>query len=210
LGCARNADNCRVRPAVALLDDKILTMANRYRVFTHDSFPYFVTCTIVDWLPIFQDQAYGRIILDSLAYLQAKKGLALNAFVLMPSHLHAILRPEIGVSLSDILRDFKRYTSKAISDLATQRNQHEFLQKFRESRQNNRAQNVSQFQVWQEGSHPEVIFTEQFAKQKLDYIHKNPLRANLVETAEEWPYSSAGAYFSDRETYPPVELLVVK
>ena len=210
MACAKSAVDFSVRPAVVLLDGKVLAMPNRYRIFNHDSFPYFVTCTIVGWLPIFQDQAYTRIVLDSLAYIQAQKGVAINAFVLMPSHLHAILWPEISVSLSNILRDFKRFTSKAISDLAWQQNHHEFLQKFREARQNNRAQDISQYQVWQEGSHPEIIYTEQFAKQKLDYIHKNPIRANLVEIAENWPYTSAGAYFSDQETYPPVELLVVK
>ena len=185
-------------------------MTNRYQIFSHDNFPYFVTCTIVDWLPIFHEKEYARIVLDSLEYIRANKGTAINAFVLMPSHLHAILWPENDISLSDILRDFKRFTSKAISALAVEKSHHQYLQQFMQARRENRAQDVSQYQVWQEGSHPEILYTEQFAQQKLDYVHKNPIRANLVEIAEDWPYTSAGAYFSDKETYPTIDLLVVK
>lgn len=73
----------------------------------------------------------------------------------------------------------------------------------------NRAQDMSQYQVWQEGSHAEAIFSERFARQKIDYIHLNPVRAGMVRSAEEWPYSSASAYLLGEETYPPTDLLVV-
>ena len=64
-------------------------------------------------------------------------------------------------------------------------------------------------QVWQEEAHPEAIFTERFARQKMDYIHMNPVRAGLVEAATEWPYSSARAYFLGEETYSPTVSYIV-
>ena len=94
-------------------------MPNPYRVFKDDNYAYFVTCTIVDWLPVFTAEPYCQIILDSLAFIREHKATQLNAYVLMPTHLHAILWPAKGVFLSDILRDFKRHTSKAISQLAS-------------------------------------------------------------------------------------------
>ncbi len=81
--------------------------------------------------------------------------------------------------------------------------------RFKNARKENRAQDVSTYQVWQEGSHPEAIFTEKFAKQKIDYIHLNPVRAGLVQAAHEWPFSSARAYYLGEETYPPTDLLMV-
>ena len=65
-----------------------------------------------------------------------------------------------------------------------------------------------QFQVWQEGFHPEAIYTANFARQKIDYIHDNPRRAGLVAAPGDWPFSSMRAYFYGEETYPPTDIIV--
>lgn len=163
----------------------------------------------MDWLPVFAQPACRQIILDSLNYLRTNKKTELNAFVILSTHAHAILWPDDGVNLSDVTRDFKRFTSRKISQLAELQDIKEFLLAFRNARKENRAQDVSTYQVWQEGSHPEAIFTEKFARQKLDYIHLNPIRAGLVKTADEWRYSSARAYLLGEETYPSTDLLFV-
>jgi hypothetical protein len=49
-------------------------------------------------------------------------------------------------------------------------------------------------QVWQEGSHPQVIETEEVMWQKIEYIHNNPLRRGYVDEAVHWRYSSARDY----------------
>lgn len=90
-------------------------MTNSYRVFTDKHYAYFVTWTVVDWLPLFEQPEYRQIILNALDYLRVNKHTQLNAFVVMPSHVHAVLWPEDGINLSDITRDFKRFTSKEIS-----------------------------------------------------------------------------------------------
>ena len=164
----------------------------------------------MDWLHLFNKDPYRQIVLDSLNYLRIEKKTQLNAFVIMSSHVHAILWPEIGINLSDVTRDFKRFTSCKISQAAKAQNAIEILKVFQKARSENRAHDVSRYQVWQEGSHPEAIFTENFARQKMDYIHMNPVRAGLVETADQWLYSSARAYLLGEETYPPTDLLVVK
>jgi REP element-mobilizing transposase RayT len=184
-------------------------MTNSYRVFTDKHYAYFVTWTVVDWLPIFSESRYREIVLDSLNYLRTNKHTKLNAFVVMFSHIHAILWPDDGVNLSDVTRDFKRYTSREISGEAVRQGKKELLFSFSNARKENRAQDVSTYQVWQEGSHPEAIFTEKFARQKMDYMHLNPVRAGMVKTADEWLYSSARAYLLGKETYPPIDLLVV-
>ncbi len=79
---------------------------------------------------------------------------------------------------------------------------------FEKARNGNRAQDVSTHQVWQEGSYPQAIFTEKFARQKMDYIHMNPVKAGLVDTADQWLYSSARAYLLGEETYPSTDLLI--
>jgi REP element-mobilizing transposase RayT len=182
-------------------------MPHRYKVFSDSHYAYFVTCTIVDWLPVLAHDIYRQIVRDSLAYLREHKQTQLNAFVVMPTHLHAVLWPQESISLSDVLRDFKRFTSRSISKEATHRGDHQFLEVFAAARWQGRAQDISQYQVWQEGSHPEAIYTLEFAHQKISYIHANPVRAGLATAPEEWPYSSARAYLLGEETYPPVDIL---
>jgi REP element-mobilizing transposase RayT len=128
----------------------------------------------------------------------------------MSTHVHAVLWPDEEINLSDVIRDFKRYTSRKISQEAERQDRKEFILAFKTARNKNRAQDVSTYQVWQEGSHPEAIFTEKFAKQKIDYIHLNPIRAGMVKAADEWHYSSARAYILGEETYPPTDLLMVR
>jgi REP element-mobilizing transposase RayT len=183
-------------------------MTQRYRIVSNLDCPYFITCTIVDWLPIFADQDYRQIVLDSLAYLRENKRTQVNAFVVMSTHLHAVLWPEINNILSDVLRDFKRHTSRLISKTALQRNDHHYLEVFAANRQSNRAQDESQYQVWQEGSHPEAIYTLEFAQQKIDYIHNNPVKAGLAIKPQDWEYSSARAYELGAQTFPPTDMLV--
>jgi len=50
------------------------------------------------------------------------------------------------------------------------------------------------YQFWQEGVHPELIQNETMMKQKVEYIHFNPVKRGYVEKAEHWRYSSAGNY----------------
>lgn len=183
-------------------------MPRSYRVFTDQHYAYFVTWTLVDWLHLFDKKAYRLIVLDALNYLCTQKKTQLNAFVIMSSHIHAILWPDIGINLSDVMRDFKRFTSRKISKEAEIQNAVEVLEVFKRARSQNRMQEASLYQVWQEGSHPEALFTEKFARQKMDYIHMNPVKAGLVKTADEWQYSSARAYLSGEDTYPPTDLLI--
>ena len=63
------------------------------------------------------------------------------------------------------------------------------------------------YQFWQQGNEPKIIFTPQFAAQKLDYIHNNPVEAAIVEKAEEYIYSSARDYYGKRCGLLKIEFL---
>jgi REP element-mobilizing transposase RayT len=96
---------------------------SRLKVDPQSINPHFVTCSIVEWLPVFISEKYFRIITDSLKHCHNHKALAVNAYVVMPTHFHAILTAQEN-QLSDIVRDFKRHTSRKISEqLQTDGNQ---------------------------------------------------------------------------------------
>jgi putative transposase len=78
---------------------------------------YFVTLTVVDWIDVFTRKNHKLAIIESLKYCQQHKGLEIYAYCLMSSHLHMIAAGEEDINLSDILRDFKKFTSKEIIKL---------------------------------------------------------------------------------------------
>ena len=162
--------------------------------FTKDL--YFATSTVIDWIDLFTRPIYKRIVVDSLRYCQENKGLELYAWVLMSNHLHLIAGAKEGTSVSDILRDFKKYTSKQLVK-AIQENQQESRKEWLIDRCGFLAANdrkITYFKLWQEGSYIETISTYSFYEQKLNYIHMNPVRQEITELPEEYLYSSARNY----------------
>ena len=50
------------------------------------------------------------------------------------------------------------------------------------------------YQVWTHENHAEIVYSNQFMDSKINYIHENPVRAGIVERAEDYLYSSARNY----------------
>ena len=151
---------------------------------------YFVTFSITGWYPVFTDILYFDIIIESLRYCRDKKGLHIYAYVLMLNHVHLIVSVKEGPgTLSDVIRDMKRHTSKAISVQLKRDGKVLPLRIFSQA-----ADKSNQYQVWQQGFHPKGIVSEKFCLQKLNYIHDNPVRKGYVRRPEHWYYSSAGNY----------------
>ena len=164
---------------------------------------YFCTTSVTDWYPLFNKNDYCDIILRSLSYCRLHKGLNLHAYVIMPDHLHLIVSCGGGRSLPDIIRDFKRYTSRECTSLLRTKRNDEILYIFRKAAV--AMGNSQTFKVWQNGFHPIGLYTEPFLKQKLDYLHENPVRKAYVAKAEEWAYSSARNYANLPDFKIPVD-----
>lgn len=75
---------------------------------------YFLTFTIVEWVDVFTRKEYKIVVAYSLNYCVENKGLEIFAWCLMSNHLHLVCRAKAGYILSDIVRDFKKFTAKAI------------------------------------------------------------------------------------------------
>ena len=86
---------------------------SRYKILGQDRL-HFVTMTVVDWVDVFIRKQYKDIIIESLAYCQREKGLYVFGYVIMSSHLHLIVKTNGETELSDVLRDFKKYTAKKL------------------------------------------------------------------------------------------------
>ena len=74
---------------------------------------HFVTFAVTEWVDTFTRKEYRDIVLDSIRYCQKEKGLLLHAYCIMSNHLHLVVSA-VNNDTSDILRDFKKFTSKQI------------------------------------------------------------------------------------------------
>ncbi len=151
---------------------------------------YFVTLTIVEWIPIFAKQKYCEIIIENLEFYRKEQGIKVHFLVIMPDHIHLILSSENN--LGSIIHNLKSYTAKEIIQNLKHDKRKWILNLLKYYKKQHKT--GSNFQVWQEGSHPEMITSTPMLNQKISYIHFNPVKAGFVSSPEDWRYSSAGYY----------------
>jgi REP element-mobilizing transposase RayT len=159
---------------------------------TYEGGLFFLTFSVVGWLDVFTRSEYSDILTKNLNYSTRHKSLKLFAYVIMPSHMHLVVRRTEG-KMGDWLRDYKSYCAKeiisAIQDNPQESRKETLLYMFRYfakvQKQN------KEFMFWQKTSYPVDITSAAIRKQKVDYIHQNPVRAGYVDEPQHWRYSSA-------------------
>jgi putative transposase len=169
-------------------------MSEKYKVRNHES-AYFMTLTVTGWVDVFTRKNHRMAIVESLAYCQKHKGLEIYAWCLMSNHLHLLARANGPASLPEIIRDFKKHTAKTITIQINEEpeSRREWMLKiFSEAA--DRIKRVKGYKFWQDGFQPKEIFGNSVIKQKLLYIHNNPVEEHLVEKPEDYLYSSARNY----------------
>jgi REP element-mobilizing transposase RayT len=169
-------------------------MSNKYRAREANA-AYFVTLTITDWIDVFTRLRQKHLLINSLSYCKKEKGLEIYAYCIMTSHLHMLCKTQEGYMLSDIIRDFKKFTSKRIVNnlLEYPESRKEWmLRAFKQACKS--LKRNQQYKVWQNGYHAEIAFSNRFIKQKMDYIHNNPVVDRIVEYPEDYLFSSARNY----------------
>lgn len=159
---------------------------------------HFITATVVDWIDIFTRKVYRDSIMECLDFCIKNKGMIVYGYVIMSNHIHLIIQSSEG-KLSDLLRDFKKFTAKTILErIKTEpESRREWMLERFEKATESHSRNKN-YQFWQYGNHAEEIYTQEFMWSKLDYIHLNPVRAGIVEKASEYIYSSASNYINGK------------
>lgn len=160
----------------------------RYRIFETTT-PYFLTCTVVGWLPVFTRPECVEIVLDSWRFLQRTGRMKLYGYVVLENHLHFIAG---GADLSKEVGDFKSFTARKVIDFLHDRAERTLLAQLAWEKAAHKLDR--RFQLWQEGSHPKQIVTDEMMDQKLEYIHNNPVNRGYVDDPLHWRYSSARNY----------------
>ena len=179
-------------------------MRSSYRIVEKQGV-YFITSTIIEWIPIFVRQVYFDILVSSLNFSVEHKGLRIFAWVIMDNHFHLVCEaPE----LSKTLQELKRHTAKQIIGQLQSDNEKWILNLLAYYKKRHKTK--SEHQVWQEGFHPQLIHSTNMLSQKIEYIHYNPVKRGLVEKPEYWLHSSAGYFAGEAKslvTLAPLETI---
>jgi len=174
-------------------------MRTRYKILEQGHI-YFITSTIVNWTPIFTSKKYFDILIETLKFSQENKKLKIYSYVILDNHFHLICQVD---KLDNIMRSIKSYSAKKIIELLKEDKRNDILKIFANERSIDKI--GCKYQVWQEGYHPELIMGDEILSQKIEYIHHNPIKRGLVESEEDWIYSSAGYYLKEREGFIKVD-----
>jgi putative transposase len=163
---------------------------SRYRIFDGDSgAPYFLTATVVNWLPLLNAPWTVDILLNSLRFLQAHGRVTLYAYVILENHLHLITA---ALDLAKEMGDFKSFTARQIIDCYRKQGAEDILAQLAWHKRLHKSDRQHQF--WQEGSHPQRIVGIEMMQQKVTYIHNNPVKRGWIDDPIHWRYSSARNY----------------
>jgi REP element-mobilizing transposase RayT len=157
---------------------------------------YFVSFAVINWLDVFTRDEYKSIVVDSLNYCIDHKGMEIVAWCLMPNHVHLIFRTFDGAEPQNVLGDFKRFTSKAlvaaIKDNPADNRKDLLLAAFRKAAKE--SSNVNNYQFWRHDNKPIELWSNTVIREKVLYVHKNPVEQGLVFKPEDYSHSSAKDY----------------
>ena len=175
-------------------------MSTKYKFHDPDAC-YFVTFAVVGWVDLFTRNVYKDILLESWRYCQQQKGLLIHAYVIMTNHVHMIISKNSDTLLEAIMRDMKKFTSSKLLEAIKKEPESRrewMLSLFRQAGENNSNNKI--VQLWQQDNHPIECGSPTILRQKIDYVHENPVRAGFVEKAEDWTYSSAAHYYNGKKS----------
>ena len=147
----------------------------------------YLTFSCYDRLPLFSNDKIKEVFVEHLTATVEQHDVPLLAWVIMPEHVHLLVRPDVArVPVPRFLMSLKRPFSRQV--LAQWRRLNAaILDRLRD------AQGKSHFWL-PGGGYDRNIFSDAEVREKMVYIHNNPVRQHLAPRATDWPWSSARWY----------------
>ncbi|MFZ1682733.1 MAG: transposase [Candidatus Zixiibacteriota bacterium] len=153
-------------------------MVTRRRLELTGAAVAFVTTTVTDFTPVFERHELASVVISQLAETSGAFGVSVIGWVLMPHHLHALLGFSRIQDLSKYMKALKTLSSRKIADLI-------------ENPVKNQLTRNGLFRLWMPRFDDVIVNSSKQLEIKLQYIHRNPVKAGLCVEAAQWTHSSA-------------------
>jgi putative transposase len=161
-------------------------------VYDDELHAHFVTFCCYHRRRLLDDDRARRVVLGVLNSQLASRDASCVGFVVMPDHVHAILWLRVPGQLSVFVQQWKRLGSHHVGQLLRNK-----LVRYAEKI-------GSGDPFWQAKYYPFNLYSEDKVREKLTYMHENPVRAGLVAQPCDWAFSSARFYEQGRSVSVPI------
>ena len=160
---------------------------------------YHITSTFTAWLPLFRHKAVLLAVVEEIGRSLDECRGSIAAYVFMPDHLHILVYlPEEGL-LHRFCKLWRGRSSKRITSFLHDRGDSKTL-----STMAAHASGGAARAVWKEQVRALAVHSSSKLREKVDYIHANPVRRELVKHPDDWPYSSWRFYEGDGRSLLPI------
>lgn len=146
---------------------------------------YFLTSIAKDRLPVFQTDAIKEIVCKAFDEARKSADILIFAYVIMPDHVHLVT--DGRRKPSEVLRFLNGISARRVIDYLKEKNFQSSLEKLRQEVK----RREYKYSLWEHHADAFLITGESTFMQKVNYLNLNPVRAELVENAEDYWYSSA-------------------
>ena len=154
-------------------------------LITQDSPALFITVVTLNRLPVFQTDRMREILCRAINEARSSARFLIFAYVIMLDHVHLLTsRPS---TTSNVLRVLKGITARRVIDYLKAGDYQTSLAKLRHQERDREYK----YSLWQTEKNVLPVFSEGMFLEKVDYIHRNPVRGGLVDDATEYRWSSA-------------------
>mgnify|MGYP001237774839 FL=1 len=166
---------------------------------------FFCTFTCFKWLPLIDAVSMYEWVHDWFLRLH-KEGHGLVGYVIMPNHLHMLLRVPEGGTINNLVAAGKRFMAYEVRKRLVEEGSHDLLAIMAEGVRRSDAKRGQLYRVFETSSDIKDCWSAKFLRQKLNYMHNNPIRGKwlLVDDPAKYPYSSAAFYLLGSEPVVPL------
>ena len=164
-----------------------------------DNHVFFITSTVNGRIPLFKNPDISNILIDNIVIAKGKYGFKLLAYVIMPEHFNYLQYFGKGKDCLSFIRDYKRFTSMKISGYL-QDHDSGLLYKFEAS-----VKSKVKYSIWKEQARVLPLDDLEKIKEKLEYIHNNPVKRRLVKHPNDYLLSSASFYYNGDYKGPAID-----
>jgi REP element-mobilizing transposase RayT len=167
---------------------------------SRDSPAFYLTAVTKDRLPVFRTAAIAKIACEAIAEARRSGGFLIFAYVLMLDHLHLIT--DSSRESKEVHRFVNGIVSRRIIDYLKENGHEESLRKLRVDRR----VDGWKYSLWHHHPNSRLLWSEQMLWQRIQYTHLNPVRAELADHPNDWPWSSSRIVNGRRSEDEPLEI----
>ena len=159
---------------------------------------YFSTLTINGWISLFEDFSDCiDILYESFVYMVNEKSVSIYAFVVMKDHLHIIWKSKYD-NIDDVTSSLKKFTGRKFLYYLRSNDTSYLDENFLSKRKDRN------YKFWKSNSSNFLIQHSEIFRQKMDYIHYNPVKGDYKVCAHPGEYynSSFNSYETMESQFP--------